>query len=152
MKRIIAVCMFFCLALPLFTQGTSAAPGVQDIAQDPAMLVGATLSDLVARFGVPKQVKAVRGIAEWQDDVVFIYESGEYYVYLDRVWQIRVKTAYGVKEGDPRAAVNRVLGEGRDFEGYSLYQRPSRVWPIMVRINWTSSNRSEGIYIFRSDF
>ncbi|MDR1389368.1 MAG: hypothetical protein LBJ31_05265 [Treponema sp.] len=150
MKKITWVCI--CLIVfyvPLFTQEP---PGAQEVAQDPSLLVGVSISDLITRYGVPKQVKAARGAAEWQDDVVFIYDSGEYYVYLDRVWQVRVKSAYGVKEGDPRTAVNRALGEGRDFNGYSLYQRPSKMWPIMIRINWTASGRTEGMYIFRSDF
>ena len=119
---------------------------------DPSQLIGLTLSELINRFGVPKQVYAVRGVAAWQDDVVFVYDSGDFYIYGNRVWQLKLRTAYNIKDGDTRALITRTLGEGRSFEGYTLYQLPSKAWPMMLRINWTPSERAEGIYIYRSDF
>jgi len=50
-------------------------------------LVGLRLDELIARFGVPRAVHAVRGAEEWQDDVVFVYSQGDFYIHRDRVWQ-----------------------------------------------------------------
>jgi hypothetical protein len=124
----------------------------QTESEDPAQLVGLTLSELISRYGVPKQVYAVRGVAAWQDDVVFVYDSGEFFIFGNRIWQLKLRSAYTIKEGDTKAAVNRVLGESRDYEGYTLYQLPARTWPMVVRVNWDSSGKVAGIYIYRSDF
>jgi hypothetical protein len=130
--------------------------GVSDFAQaeseDPAQLIGLTLSELISRYGVPKQVYAVRGVAAWQDDVVFIYDSGEFFIFGNRVWQLKLRSAYNIKEGDTKTAVNRALGESRNYEGYTLYQLPAKTWPMMLRVNWDTSGKVMGIYIYRSDF
>jgi hypothetical protein len=139
----------FCLGSYLFAQSTASS---QSVAQDPALLIGSTLQDLLGRYGVPKQVYAVRGVAAWQDDVVFVYDSGEFYIFGNRVWQLKLRSAYNVKDGDSKAAVNRTMGEGRNFETYTLYQLPSKVWPIILRVNWDAAGRAAGIYIYRSDF
>ncbi|MDR2313017.1 MAG: hypothetical protein LBE02_00600 [Spirochaetaceae bacterium] len=138
--------LFLCLGIQIHGQTDGSA------AQDPALLIGTTLSGLIERYGVPKQVYAVRGIAAWQDDVVFVYDAGEFYIFGNRVWQLKFRSAYNIKDGDTKAAVARVLGEGRNFEGYTLFQLPSKVWPIMLRVNWDASGRAAGIYIYRSDF
>ena len=123
-----------------------------DNASDPSALIGTTLSDLIKNYGVPKNVYAVRGVSAWQDDVVFVYDNIEFFIFGNRVWQLKVRSAYNVKDGDSRNAVNRVMGEGRNFEGYTLYQLPGKAWPIMMRINWDASGRAAGLYIYRSDF
>lgn len=143
--RIIPVLILLCTAAAGYGQ-TETAP------QDPSQFIGITISELINRFGVPKQVYAVRGVAAWQDDVVFVYDSGEFFIYGNRVWQVKVRAAFNVKDGDTKAAVTRALGEGRNFEGYTLYQVPSKAWPMMLRINWNPSGRVEGMYIYRSDF
>jgi hypothetical protein len=119
---------------------------------DPAQLVGLSLSELIDRYGVPKQVSAVRGVAAWQDDVVFVYDSYEFFIFGSRVWQLKIRSVYNIKEGDTKTAVTRILGEGRDFEGYTLYSLPGKAWPMMLRVNWDASGKAAGIYIYRSDF
>ena len=119
---------------------------------DPSSLIGMTLQDLIKNYGVPKNVYAVRGVAVWQDDVVFVYDRIEFFIFGNRVWQVKVRSAYNIKDGDNRAAISKVMGEGRNFEGYSLYQLPGKAWPIMLRVNWDASGRAAGIYIYRSDF
>ena len=119
---------------------------------DPSSLIGMTLSDLIKTYGAPKNVYAVRGVAAWQDDVVFVYDRMEFFIFGNRVWQLKVRSAYNIKDGDTKAAVNGVMGEGRNFEGYTLYQLPGKAWPIMLRINWDTSGRAAGLYIYRSDF
>ncbi|MDR1143085.1 MAG: hypothetical protein LBK77_02555 [Spirochaetaceae bacterium] len=138
--------LLICLGGVSFAQ-TDVQPG-----QDPAALIGVTLTDLIGRFGVPKQVYAVRGVAAWQDDVVFVYDTGEFYIFGNRVWQLMFRSAYNIKDGDNKAAVSRVMGEGRNFEGYTLFQLPGKAWPVMLRVNWDASGRVAGIYIYRSDF
>ncbi|MCL1812583.1 MAG: hypothetical protein FWG29_03570 [Treponema sp.] len=123
-----------------------------DNISDPASLIGMTLPDLIKNYGVPKNVYAVRGVEVWQDDVVFVYDRIEFFIYGNRVWQVKVRSAYNIKNGDNRTAVGRVMGEGRNFEGYTLYQLPGKAWPLMLRINWDTSGRAEGLYIYRSDF
>ena len=118
---------------------------------DPSSLLGITLSDLIKTYGVPKNVYAVRGVAVWQDDVVFVYDQMEFFIIGNRVWQLKVRSAYNIKDGDSKTTVNRVMGEGRNYENYTIYQLPGKAWPIMLRINWDSSGRAAGIYIYRSD-
>jgi hypothetical protein len=135
---------------------TAAVPGFAQIEkgqQDPSvLLIGATLQELISRNGVPKQVYAVRGVESWQDDVVFVYDDIECFIFGNRVWQIKIRAAYNIKDGDTRAAVIRTLGEGRDFDGYTLYQLPARTWPLFLRINWNAQGKAAGLYIYRSDF
>jgi hypothetical protein len=149
MKTKIVLFLLLSLSAVSFAQGE---PSPQAVVQDPAVLIGNTLTELINRYGVPKQVYAVRGVASWQDDVVFVYDSGEFYIFGNRVWQLKFRSAYNIKDGDSKAVVNRVMGEGRDFEGYTLYQLPGKVWPIMLRVNWDAAGRAAGIYIYRSDF
>jgi hypothetical protein len=120
---------------------------------DIAALVGLTLEELVSRFGLPQSVHAVRGHEPWQDDVVFIYEAGDFYVYKDRVWQIEVKTAYGIKIGDNLGAISWMLGEGTQmYSDYFLIPLRGHPWPLMLRINITSAGVISGIFIYRPDF
>jgi hypothetical protein len=150
MKKLLLQKLFLLLLVCL--GGVSFAQTESPLGQDPAALIGVTLTDLIGRFGVPKQVYAVRGVAAWQDDVVFVYDAGEFYIFGNRVWQLMLRSAYNIKDGDNRAAVTRVMGEGRNFEGYTLFQLPGKAWPVMLRVNWDASGRAAGIYIYRSDF
>ena len=143
LKRLV-LCLLLLLPLPAFTQADNAA--------DPSQYIGTVLSDLINNFGIPKNVYAVRGVAAWQDDVVFVYDNIEFFIFGNRVWQVKVRTAYDIKDGDTKAAVSRKMGEGRNFEGYTLYQLPGKAWPVMLRINWDAAGRAADIYIYRSDF
>jgi len=143
MLRALLLCFFLFSGTLVFAQAE---------AQDPAQLIGLTISELYSQYGAPKQVYAVRGVDAWQDDVVFVYENGEFFIVGSRVWQLKLPSAYAIKDGDTRTAVTRTLGEGRSFEGYTLYQMPGKAWPIVLRVNWDASGRAAGIYVYRSDF
>ncbi|MDR2517980.1 MAG: hypothetical protein LBD13_01015 [Spirochaetaceae bacterium] len=119
---------------------------------DPSSLIGLTLDGLVSRFGLPQSVHAVRGIETWQDDVVFVYEDQGFYVYRNRVWQIEIKTAYGIRIGDPFGRVSQLLDGALYFDTYLLYTLPSRDWPITLRVNFDQSQAVSTIFIYRSDF
>ncbi|MCL2043591.1 MAG: hypothetical protein FWG89_05570 [Treponema sp.] len=116
------------------------------------LFVGLKLDDLMMRYGIPQSVHAARGGEVWQDDVVFIYNEGDFYIFRDRVWQIGLRSVYGMRIGDARAVVQRVLGEGvQDRGDYILYRIPGSAWPLSLRIN-ISADRISGIFVFREDF
>ncbi|MDR1239362.1 MAG: hypothetical protein LBK27_04545 [Treponema sp.] len=120
---------------------------------DPGSLIGLSLENLLSRFGVPQAVYAARGNEAWQDDVVFVYGEADFYVFKDRVWQIRLKAAYGVKTGDPRPAVSLTLGEAaEEFADHIVLSLPSRGWPLALRINLDASGFVSAVYVYRPDF
>jgi hypothetical protein len=120
---------------------------------DPASLIGLTLEGMVSQFGIPKSVYALRGLEEWQDDVVFVYAQGDFYVYKDRVWQLGLNAAYDIKIGDPRGRVLLLLGEeSRNFADHSLFSLPSRGWPLELRINFDSTETVSALFVYRPDF
>jgi hypothetical protein len=154
--------MFLLLILPVFRgapalwpqspAGAESSPAAV-LQSDPASLIGLKLENLLSRFGAPQAVYAVRGEEEWQDDVVFVYGEGDFYVYKDRVWQIKVKAAYGVRLGDPRPAVVLSLGEAaEDFENYITLSLPSKGWPLAFRVNLDPSGFVSALYVYRVDF
>ena len=116
-------------------------------------LVGITVDELIRRFGAPRSVYAVRGLEEWQDDVVFVYEQGDLYIYKDRVWQVGLKSAMGIKAGDTRGAVSMILGSAAETRGNSLFYPVNEFpWPLMLRCEFDSSGRVQVIFIYRTDF
>jgi uncharacterized SAM-binding protein YcdF (DUF218 family) len=146
--------LVFFLCAPIFGQNPTEAPetAAATLPADPSVLVGTTLPNLIGSYGAPKAVYPVRGLASWQDDVVFVYDHAEFFIYGNRVWQLKLRSAYGITEGDPKAQVALVLGEGQLFDGYSIFPLPSRVWPLSLRVNWDSSERVSAVYVYRSDF
>jgi hypothetical protein len=120
---------------------------------NPANLVGLTLNEVIGRFGIPQGVYVVRGEAEWQDDVVFAYGDREFYFYKDRVWQIGLKTAYGVRVGENRNVIPLIMGDRTVVsEGYSLAPLSGWSWPMNVRFNNDNRGLVTAIFIYRSDF
>jgi len=119
---------------------------------DPAHLIGLELEDLLRHFGFPKSVYAVRGLEEWQDDVVFVYDEGDFYFFRDRVWKVGLKSAYLISSGDPRAAVllsfKEAVQTGFDYAVFSLH---GYNWPIAIRFNFDSAGRVTMIFIYRTD-
>jgi hypothetical protein len=145
-----AAVFLFLGATAVFPQSPS---GDLDLPGDPAQPIGLTLSMMYTRYGVPESVYAIRGAEEWQDDVVFVYNDRDLYVFKDRVWQVSAKTAYGITLGDPGGVVSLILGDGvQSFSGYLLYALPSRSWPLQLRVNLDGAGRVESIFIYRSDF
>jgi hypothetical protein len=115
--------------------------------------IGLRLEDLFLRYGVPNTVHAARGNEHWQDDVVFVYNEWDFYIFRDRVWQIGLKSAYGLKIGDPKAAALLALGDkARVDEGdYLLYPLTGSAWPLSLRVNFNAGKIS-GIFVYRTDF
>jgi hypothetical protein len=148
----------FFLAVLLFPPGVSVLwaqtpAGDAVLHTDPASLIGLSLENLLSRFGVPRTVYAARGNEEWQDDVVFSYEEADFYVFKDRVWQIGLKTAYGVRLGDSRPVVSLTLGEDAgELEDHIILPLPSKGWPLAFRVNLDGSGLASALFVYRSDF
>jgi hypothetical protein len=120
---------------------------------NPEALIGLTLEGLVARFGAPQEVYALRGVETWQDDVVLVYPQGDFYVFRDRVWQLGIRSARGIRVGDPRGAVVLALGEDA-VEGEDSLFLPIRgwSWPMVFRVTIGGTGLVTGIFLYRSDF
>jgi hypothetical protein len=143
---VVLLLLFVLLPLPA-QEETGGEPG------DPALWIGMDLSALLARFGAPRSVYAVRGAEEWQDDVVFVYDHGDFYIFKDRVWQTGLKSAWGIKAGDSRETALLVLGENAEDRGlYLLCPLPGGSWPLALRCNLDEVGKVSVIFIYRSDF
>jgi hypothetical protein len=137
-------------AAVVFLVGGAGAVGAQ--AADPAACIGLSLEDLLGRYGPPQSVYAARGLEEWQDDVVFSYPWADLYVYRDHVWQAAVQAVFGVRVGDPRAAVLLVLGdEAADYGTDLRYTLEGYAWPMTLRCNLDGEGKVAAIFIYRSD-
>ena len=130
----------------------SAAIWPQTAETEPFSFVGITISELIERFGPPKSVYAARGDEVWQDDVVFVYDAGDFYIFGSRVWQVGIKSAFGIKTGDVKAVALLVLGdEARDEGDYILYSLHGFGWPLMLRASFNDGKIS-AIFVFRPDY
>ena len=135
----------------------AAAPIYSEQWEDPSSLIGLTLHELFGRFGPPKSVYPARGGEAWQDDVVFVYDQGDFYILKDRVWQVSFKAVMGIKAGDNAASVALVLGsrgsvrpaEGR--ENSVFYFLDGKSWPMILRCDFDRNGKVTVIYIYRSD-
>jgi hypothetical protein len=152
------VAAFFFARFPLDAQETAEQPA--PAAPDGENAVGLTLREVFMLYGQPDTVHAVRGAEEWQDDVVFVYGDRklDIYIYKDRVWQVRVEAALGLKKNDQKTTALRVLGEEsalsekvEDKGDHVLYRYPSSVWPKYARFNIDTLGRISAIYIYRPD-
>jgi len=146
--RAFLVLFFLCVLPLLHTQSQGNGQG-----SDPVSFVGITLEELINRFGVPRSVYTARGREEWQDDVVFVYDQGDFYVYKDRVWQIGLKATRGINTGDSRGVVSLILGSGAEPRGDSIFfPLNEKPWPLMLRFDFDAAGRVQAIFIYRTDF
>jgi hypothetical protein len=146
MKRILLPLLLL-VAFPLLPQEEA------DPAGDPLFFVGMTLADLIGRFGTPTAVFAARGNELWQDDVVFRYAGGDFYIYRDRVWQVKLASAFGVSNGNTKTATLTALGNtAQDRGDHALMPLSGGNWPLMLRVNFNETGFVIAIYIYRPDF
>ena len=117
-----------------------------------ADLIGLTVAELFTRFGIPQSVHSARGLEAWQDDVVFVYTDLDFYLYRNRVWQVGLKSAYGIRVGQTMAQAAQTLGSAvTHFDTYFLYTIPSRGWPLILRANIDQAQRVSAIFVYRPD-
>jgi len=147
MRRGLFLPLLLFFALPLWGQEQSGAAG------DPFSLVGMKVAEVIERFGAPAAVYSARGNEVWQDDVVFRYDSADFYIVKDRVWQVKLATALGINTGDPKQAALLVLGARAEDKGdHLLMAVTGKDWPLVFRVNVNSAGRIAAIFIYRSDF
>ena len=124
---------------------------------NPVSFIGMKLDELIRNFGVPGSVYPVRGVEAWQDDVVFVYEQGDFYIVKDRIWQAGLREVRGIKTGDTRGVVSLIMGSAYGFteaESRSdsvLYSLNEGAWPMMLRFDFDSAARVKAIFIYRTD-
>jgi len=150
MKRFLTFLLFF-LSFPLFAQNQPIYAGLNTDEQ--LSLVGMMMADLLAKFGPPRSVICERGIEPWQDDVVFQYNGADFYIYRDRIWQVKLASTHGISNGDKKAAVLLALGnKAEEKEDYALVAINGKNWPLMLRVNFNNTGLVTAIYIYRPDF
>jgi len=114
-----------------------------------------TLEQLIDRFGPPRAVAAARGIETWQDDVVFQYTGVDFYIHINRVWQVQFTSTHGISHGNRKTAVIQILGNTTQDEGdYALVPVLNKDWPLMMRVNFNSADNGQvtAIFLYRPDF
>jgi hypothetical protein len=143
---------FFMVALSGLPAQEAAREAAQIAEADPASYIGLSLEELLGRFGPPLSVHALRGLEAWQDDVVFSYAQGEFYILKDRVWQVELKSAYRIQAGDPKTAALLVMGhDARDMGDHLVVPLKTGDWPLSLRCNLDPAGKVLAIFIFRSD-
>ncbi|MCL2764715.1 MAG: hypothetical protein FWD40_05480 [Treponema sp.] len=154
MKKLFILPLLFLLSLPLPAQNQPVYEGLDNDEQ--LSFVGMMMVDLISRFGSPRSVIAERGHELWQDDVVFQYNGADFYIFRDRVWQVRLASTHGISNGDRKSVVLLVLGDSaEDRDDHLLLPISGRDWPLMMRINFNnpgSTGQVTAIYIYRPDF
>ena len=148
LAAVMMLVVFLFAVPPLWSQGETE----KSREDDPVSCIGLSLSDLLNRFGVPRSVYASRGLETWQDDVVFVYDEGEFYIFKDRVWQAGLKAVMGVSTGDSRGVALLVLGSKAQPRGDSIfYPLNEKAWPMMIRYDLDRAGRVQAIFIYRTD-
>jgi len=150
-RKILALACLVSLS-EAFAHAQVRQPGRHDEA---VSFIGMRLDALLGLFGAPSAVHAARGAEEWQDDVVFVYPQGDFYIHRDRVWQVGFSSLGGMRVGDPRAVASLVLGDAAqdhgDFVIYPLQPLPGTGWPVAMRVSF-SAGRIAAIFVYRTDF
>jgi hypothetical protein len=146
MRRGLVLSLLLFFTFPLWPQEAANADAQLSI-------VGLRLAEVIERFGAPKAVFAARGNELWQDDVVFQYDAGDFYIFRDRVWQVRLASARGISVGDPKQAALLVLGDRTEDRGdHLLLPVLTGGWPLMFRVNLNNAGVVSAIFIYRPDF
>jgi len=154
MKQISLFLLLLMFSFPVLAQNQPIYAGLSNDEQ--ISFVGMMLVDLIERFGPPRSVISERGNEVWQDDVVFQYNGADFYIYRDRIWQVKLASTHGVSNGDRKQNVLRVLGNrAQDNGDHILVPITGRDWPLMMRINFNNSSNTgqvTAIFIYRLDF
>jgi len=153
MRRII-FCIFIFLTFAVNAQNQPVYSGLSN--EEQLSFVGMMMADLLEQLGPPRSVITERGIEVWQDDVVFQYNGADFYIYRDRIWQVKLASTHGVSNGDRKPAVMLILGSNaQDMGDHILLPITGRNWPMMMRINFSNSGNTgvvSAIYIYRHNF
>jgi len=151
MKRVLLSLLLLFITSSLFAQNQPVYAGLSNDEQ--LSFVGMMMADLLEKYGPPRSVVCERGNEPWQDDVVFQYNGADFYIYRDRIWQVKLASTQGISNGDKKAAVLLTLGSSaEDKEDHVLFPINSKSWSLMMRVNFNSAGLVTAIYIYRPDF
>lgn len=128
-------------------------------------LLGLTPVEIFAKLGAPESVYPLRGKSQWQDDVIFYYNSNLYLFFFDnRVWQIRCdhrgkEVVVGVTPGMRKTTVRGLLGKPYHSEdNEDIYLNPAGItriekgFPVRLRLIYDENNNIYDIYLYRGDY
>jgi hypothetical protein len=125
----------------------------------PLVILGMGPGEAIEQLGPPVRVFPVRGPEAWQDDVVFDYGDGfSVYLFMDRVWQVRLARPYPI----PVAGfiLGQALSQAIDTFGQPTHTEPSvaewllpgQAWPIRLRAFIEADGTIQELYVYRADF
>ncbi len=125
---------------------------------DPAQVLGYSPAQLIGAYGPPLRVFALRGAEPWQDDVVFDYQSFSAFIFMERVWQLRIGPDYPepMLGFYPSSSLERIeaslgLPASREPDNYE-WQLPGRGWPVRLRAVTDENGAIRELYLYRADF
>ena len=122
-------------------------------AEEQYAFIGMMLDDVINNYGPPRTVAAARGVELWQDDVVFQYTGVDFFIYKDRVWQVKFLTTHDISNGNKKQEVLLKLGEtAEDMGNHVMLAIKSADWPLALRINFNDTEIVTAIYLYRSDY
>jgi hypothetical protein len=151
MKQALFSLLLVLFTLPLQAQNQPLYAGLD--VDEQLSFVGMMMADLLERFGPPRSVISERGNESWQDDVVFQYNGADFYIYRDRIWQVKLASTFGISNGDKKAVVLLTLGDSvEDKTDHALLAINGRSWPLMMRVNFDNTGLVTAIFIYRPDF
>jgi hypothetical protein len=77
----------------------------------------------------------------------------DFYIFTNRVWQVRFTATHGISEGDSKAVVLLTLGNMAEDRGDHVLKTITGInWPLLLRVNFNSSGNVNAIFLYRSDF
>jgi len=154
MKKMLLLPLLFLLTISIGAQNRPIYTGLSNDEQ--LSFVGMMMADLLEQYGPPRSVVTQRGEETWQDDVVFQYNGADFYIFRDRVWQVKFASVLGVSNGDRKTNVVRALGNtAADNGDHVLLPINDKDWPLMLRVNFNNSGNSgqvTAIFLYRPDF
>ena len=151
MKHLFFLLLIFFLTFSSWAQERPLNTGLSN--EEQYAFIGMTLEEIIEKYGPPRSVAVARGIDLWQDDVVIQYTGVDFYIYIDRVWQVKFVTTHDVSIGNKKTDVMLALGEtAEDMEDHVLLAINSLKWPVMLRINFNDKENVTSIFLYRPDY
>ncbi len=148
-----------CVALAPRALAVETAPGATSPDEfDPRPLLGMDPASALTAFGAPREIFALRGHSEAEDDVVFFYEQFLYlFWFQNRVWQVRFDRRFdgrvlGLAIGMSRVQVEAACPAPLTGQDGSLYfDLDGCPCPARVRLLFDAEGLAD-IYVYRSDW
>jgi hypothetical protein len=149
-KRILLIIILIFSTIQIFSQERPLNTGLS--LEEQQAFIG-SMSDIIERYGPPRSVAVARGTELWQDDVVFRYTGVDFYVFRDRVWQVRFNTTHSISNGDRKDVVLLTLGETVvDMGEFVLLQIDGKDWELVLRVNFNDNQIVNAIYLYHPYF